>query len=90
MHLQVCGGVEKERNTHTHACSHCLARWGGAMGTGACRVCEWSTKIWPKASQSRGFLLSFIFAMSLCLICFDRYRPSRRLRDVVTLSRSSL
>jgi hypothetical protein len=33
--------------------------------------------------------LPFIFATSLCLICFDRDRPSR-LRDAVTLGRSSL
>jgi hypothetical protein len=42
------------------------------MGVGARHALEWSTKIWPKPSQVRNFLLPFIFATSLCLICFNR------------------
>jgi hypothetical protein len=80
--------------THARARSPRLAgsgrEWCGvAMGTGARHVCEWSTEIRPKALQVRGFVLPFIFAMSLCLIRFDRDRPSQ-LRDAVTLNGSSL
>jgi hypothetical protein len=50
---------------------------GEAMGADTRRAREWSIEIWPNASQVRGFLLSFIFAMSPCLICFNRDRPSR-------------
>jgi hypothetical protein len=93
MHLQECGGEEKGRNTR--ACSLASPRRPGragrgeAMGADTRRAREWSIEIWPNASQVRGFLLSFIFAMSPCLICFNRDRPSR-LRDIVTLGRSSL
>jgi hypothetical protein len=59
------------------------------MGVGAQRLHEWSTKIWPKASQVCSFLLPFIFAISPCLIHFDRDRPSK-LWYTVTLVESSL
>jgi hypothetical protein len=59
------------------------------MGACARRVCEWFAKIRSKALHFCGFLLSFIFAMSLCLIHFDTDRPSR-LQDVVILDKSSL
>jgi hypothetical protein len=82
-----------DREKHMHALSRIASpgvAWRSeAMGTGARRACEWSTDIWPKVSQVRSLLLSFIFATSLCLICFNRDRPSR-LRDVVTLGRYSL
>jgi hypothetical protein len=96
MHLQECGGEEKGSNTRTltRLASSGQAGpgrgWRGeAMGIGARRAREWSAKIWPKASQVCGFLLSFIFAMSPCLIRFDRDKTTR-LRDVVTLGGSSL
>jgi hypothetical protein len=57
------------------------------MGAGTRRVREWSTKIWSKASQIRGFLLPFIFATSTCLIHFDRERPNR-LRHAIILGGS--
>jgi hypothetical protein len=64
--------------------------WRGKVtAIGARCAHEWSVKIWPKASQVRDFLLSFIFAISLCLINFDKDRPSR-LRDAITLGRCSL
>jgi hypothetical protein len=59
------------------------------MGAGTRRVREWSTKIWSKASQIRGFLLPFIFATSTCLIHFDRERPNR-LRHAIILGGSFL
>jgi hypothetical protein len=43
-------------------------RQGKAKGAGVRHVSEWSIEIWPKPWQDRGFILSFIFAMSLCLI----------------------
>jgi hypothetical protein len=46
-------------------------------------------KFGPKPHMSATFFFSFIFAMSSCLICFDRDRTSR-LRYVVTIGRSSL
>jgi hypothetical protein len=48
--------------------THAASGGGEAMGVGARRVREWSTKIWPKAFQVRGFLLLFIFSVSPCLI----------------------
>jgi hypothetical protein len=74
MHLQVCGVEEKERNIRARL----LTSRGGAR-------CDDG----PKASQIHGFLYPFIFATSLCLIHFDRDRPSR-LRNAVTLGRSPL
>jgi hypothetical protein len=59
------------------------------MGSGAQRACEYSAKIWPRASQVRSFLLPFIFTMSLCLIRFDRDRHNR-LQDAITLGMYSL
>jgi hypothetical protein len=47
-----------------------------AMGTGVRCVREWFAKIRPKVSQVHDFLLSFIFAISPCLIRFDRDRPN--------------
>jgi hypothetical protein len=67
-----------------------LARLAGPGRSGAGRgVARQWAKIRPKASQVHDLLLPFIFAMSLCLICFDRDRPSW-LRDAVTLGRSFL
>jgi hypothetical protein len=65
------------------------AGYDEAMSPGARRECEWSTKIRPKALQVHGFIFSFIFVMSSCLIHFDRDRPSRLL-DVVILGSYSL
>jgi hypothetical protein len=78
MHLKECEG---ETHTWSLALLHGV-RWGGAwrgeaMGADARRALEWSTEIWPRASQVRGFLLLFIFSTSLCLILFDRDRSSR-------------
>jgi hypothetical protein len=60
-----------------------------AMGVGAWHAREWSVEIQPKVLQGRDFLLPFLFALSPCLIRFDRDRPSR-LQDVVTLDGSSI
>jgi hypothetical protein len=59
------------------------------MGAGARRAREYSAEIRLKASQTRGLLLPFIFAMSPYLIRFDRDRASQ-LRDAVTLGMSFL
>jgi hypothetical protein len=59
------------------------------MGAGAQRAHEQFTEIQSEASQVRDILLLFIFVASLCLIHFNRDRPSR-LWDVVTLDGSSL
>jgi hypothetical protein len=86
---------EKWRNTHARSlASPHWAEWGVAwhgeeMGTGARRVREKSAEIRPKASQVHDLLLPFIFAMSPCLIRFDRDRPNQ-LRDAVTLGGSFL
>jgi hypothetical protein len=78
--------VEERRKGETHERARSprlvgpgwgVARRGDAMGAGARRAHELSTKIRPKASQARGLLLPFIFATSPCLIRFDRDRPSR-------------
>jgi hypothetical protein len=52
MHFQECGRVEKGRNTYVLAplCRPGRAGCGEAMGIGAQRAREWSTKIQPKAS----------------------------------------
>jgi hypothetical protein len=62
---------------------------GVTMGVGARRAHEWSAEIRPKASHVHDFLLSFIIAMSPCLISLDRDRPSR-LRGTVALGGCSL
>jgi hypothetical protein len=59
------------------------------MGAGARHAREYSAEIRLKASQTRGLLLPFIFAMSPYLIRFDRDRASQ-LRDAVTLGMSFL
>jgi hypothetical protein len=51
--------------------THAASGGGEVMGVGARRVREWSTKIWPKALQVRGFLLLFIFfCESMSNTCF--------------------
>jgi hypothetical protein len=76
MHLQVCRGEEKGKNTRR------TGRWARANNV---RV----NSLPKSGSQARDLLLSFIFATSLCLIRFDRDRPSR-LQDAVSLGGSSL
>jgi hypothetical protein len=89
MHLQVCRREEKGRNIRalTRLTGKGMARRGEGRGRTTCAwIVHWNP---AKAAQVHGFLLPFIFAMSLCQICFDKDRPSR-LWDAVTLGGSSL
>jgi hypothetical protein len=84
--LYIFASVWRRGESEKHTCS--LASPGG-VGRGDGHGRTQSVKIRPKASQARNLLLPFIFAMTPCIIHFDRDRPSR-LRDAVTLGESSL
>jgi hypothetical protein len=96
MHLQVCGGEEKGRNTHARSlASPCLARpavaWRGEVRRWA-RAHDMHvnslSKSGPKPRRPAAYFCR-LFCYESVSNTFDRDRPSQ-LRDVVTLGRSSL
>jgi hypothetical protein len=77
----------RKREAHEHARSPHLARRGGA-GDGSGRM-NGLAKFGLKHRRPTTSFCRLFFAMSSCIIHFDRDRPSQS-RDTVTLGRSSL